>query len=488
MSRASLARSGLMRVLPDVVLVLLGVTLRLFLVGNFDPWWGYDAEGHIRNIDHYHDPGGIPPLGFSREAYHPPLFYAATELMMRLMPESLWPLGHWRAAGGVLPAALKLLQLIPVVASALRLSILAVGLRAYLPGRPHARFWALALAAVLPVSVHQDAMVSNECLNILFVALALLVMPWAFRDDLRAKPAAVLLGISIGLALLSKYSAFVAAAVVGLGAIVFIAAGYRMGRPVGRGRLVTWSLCGIAVFSVAGWFYARNYALYQKITPTPYDRSGWDGDLYGSTGAERTPYLLRRPPRFFFGWSGDIFRAPFWPATLTAEGSLLQPVLVASTFVDFYDHGFSGAPLEYPRADDLRVNGRVLRRTALTAARISFVGGVVICLATVVSWGVAMVCSRRRRDFVAITVLLLPVIAVLGQIHYAVTYPIEEHGVVKGAYLMFAAPPLLGLFGLAVEDLWCRRRTKPLAVVLMMALAAVATYTLTSLWLGTNPS
>ena len=72
--------------------------------------------------------------------------------------------------------------------------------------------------------------------------------------------------------------------------------------------------------------------------------------------------------------------------------------------------------------------------------------------------------------------LAVPVLAVVGQLHFAVKYPIDSEGMVKAIYLQFAAAPLCATFGVAVAWLWRRRRARILAVVELAAVAAVAVY------------
>ena len=70
---------------------------------------------------------------------------------------------------------------------------------------------------------------------------------------------------------------------------------------------------------------------------------------------------------------------------------------------------------------------------------------------------------RRRDDGEPdprFALLLAPLGALLGQLHFATKYPNDTFGPIKGAYLQFVAPVLCALFGLGVAWMW-RRRAQP---------------------------
>ena len=52
-----------------------------------------------------------------------------------------------------------------------------------------------------------------------------------------------------------------------------------------------------------------------------------------SSACSAKPYLDRRTLGFFVGWSNSIFEYPYFPSAR----SRFLPVLIASTFVDYYN-------------------------------------------------------------------------------------------------------------------------------------------------------
>jgi hypothetical protein len=74
--------------------------------------------------------------------------------------------------------------------------------------------------------------------------------------------------------------------------------------------------------------------------------------------------------------------------------------------------------------------------------------------------------------------LAVPVLAIAGQLHFAISFPVDKTGPVKGYYVQFAAPALYALFGLAVEWLLRRPRLRLLALLPVAGLGLVTACTL----------
>jgi hypothetical protein len=105
------------------------------------------------------------------------------------------------------------------------------------------------------------------------------------------------------------------------------------------------------------------------------------------------------------------------------------------------------------------------------------VGGTWIAFVTLVAWFIAARGTWKSRDAGRFLLLLLPLLALLGQLHFAVKFAIDAQGPIKGAYMQFAAAPLCGLFGVAAVWAWKRGWTGKLAVAMhALALATVTAY------------
>ena len=431
---------------PELMLFTLGVVLRYAMLTGYDIRWSYDSDDHWPYIAWFSNNWKLPPLSLSRETYHPPLYYVMAGTLLRL-----------GAGRGV--------QALSFACGCVRLGLIWFGLERYLPNRRMARIVALALAAVLPASVHLDGMITGEPLSCLLATAALLLGAQTLRTSGGARYRyAILTGVAVGLQLLTKVSALATIGALGLAALLEL-----VRRPVGEeGRLRRFApwLAGLLVAgAVSGWYFARNERLHQKAFLSGFD----GGDVWYLADTQKTPYLDRRTLGFFLAWPIAVFKHPYAP--VAAVPARFWPLIVTSTFVDFYNYHFAPPPRPDERPGPAR-------RALLPFSIASSIGGASIALATAVAWAVALVSTWKRKEMVRPLFLFMPLVAVLGQLHFGVQYPVDIVGPIKGVYMQFASAPLYALFGLAVAWLWERAWLRPLAIVELAALGAVAAYTI----------
>ena len=434
---------------------------------NYDYRWSYDFSHHLAFIRWMATTFALPGLDLTREAYHPPLYYLIAGTAMRL---------------GVRESRLGTIS---IVCGALRLLVLRKVFNRWLGRSSLGAQVALLVAALQPTSIHLDGMATGEGLSNLEAAVAMWLVPSLFwrdraagsRGRLAGRPSwrAAALGIVLGLALLTKISvlSILAALAVGVALECFWAwraaareaGSLRRGgpRPGGlRGVLAAWLVVGALAASISGWYFARNLKLYGK----PF-LSGFDGpDKYLMNAVRGTPFFERRPVEYFHCWTSDIYRFPYYPSGVQPR-SCFWPQLVASSWVDFYRYGFSNG--QGPGA---------LRTPILQAARASVAGGTVlgVCAAATTLWLLGW--AWRRQDAALLSLMLMPVIALGGQLYFATAFPIDGQGMVKGLYLQFASPPLYAAIGLAVSWLWRSRLGRPIALALLACIALVGSYSI----------
>ncbi len=117
---------------------------------------GFDFVAHWLGADYIVRHGALPPLDLTAAAYHPPLYYLVLAAMIKV--------GLGTGAAGWLAALLGIARLV----------VVWVALERWLPESRLARVVALFTAAVIPVGVQLDGMVTNETLSTLVCALAIL--------------------------------------------------------------------------------------------------------------------------------------------------------------------------------------------------------------------------------------------------------------------------------------------------------------------------
>jgi hypothetical protein len=415
---------------PELIVFGVGVLLRLSMALTYDARIGYDFVAHWPTILYYAAHHRLPPIDLNTASAHPPLYYVIAAAVV----------GRGLDAG-----ALGWLAALWGIA---RLAIVWAALERWLPESRLARVVALATAAVLPTAAHLDGMVTNETLGMLLAAIVLLRAPAAIRAT------AMMLVLSVGAAI-----AFEIARAPSPGR-AFVA---RL-RPLLAGALV--------LAAVTGWYFARNKAEVGYFAPTAFEGS----QASNQAPFEKIPYFERRPIGFYLGWSLDIYGRPLFPTGLKPQPRFF-PVLIATTFNDYYFFSYSGGG---KFGDDRYVTG-----AARTLGCMSVIAGTAIALITVLAWfGAVRVLWRRREDGEPdprFALLLAPLGALIAQLHFATKYPNDNFGPIKGAYLQFVAPVMCALFGVGVAWMWrrrARRRWRVAALAAMGALLLVAAYSI----------
>lgn len=445
----------------EVALLLLGISLRASMRFRYDVDWAYDASEHWKYVEWLVAQRRLPPIASGSpddlfEAFHPPLSYLVNAILS----------GH-----GVSRANMAWVS---IFAGSARLGLIWWGLEHYLPSRPWARRSALALAAVLPASIHLEGMLFGEPLNGLFamglmlVAAPLLLAPAAPRWWLRAVAAGVLLGLG----LLTKIS--ILTVIAALCSAVALALWHHR-RDGWRGlslRLRPWPLLLAVATAVCGWYFARNVSKFGRPFITSFEST----EVSQMKGTGDIPVIDRRPLGFVVGWSNDIFEVPYWPSALQPHARFF-PVAIASTFVDYWNYSFSGIPVTAKAAH--QSNGRPITPNLMTVSRGSMLGGTLLAATMAIALPACLRSCLRRRDWAGVGLLLVPLFTLAASLKFAIEYPFDLLGVVKGVYMQFGFPPLIASFGAAVD--WSRRRPLrwPLCALLLLGLALVALYTVT---------
>ena len=247
------ARAGL-----GVVAVLYLLVAGLY-VGYFPPGKGPDETAHLRYVQYLAEHHHLPTFsrtnpGADYEFHQPPLYYALALPFYLLGGSSLARQGYLVRAFTAL-LGLVLLGLTYALADSM------------VPGRPWTALSATALAAFLPMHLALVTSASNDALTEIFFAAALLLLVQHLRAAAAYRAGGAppglrgpaLLGVMIGLGLLTKSLAIMLFPVAWLGVLL---AGrgperYEWRRVLRDGAVAT----GVALL-FAGWWLVRNQMLY----------------------------------------------------------------------------------------------------------------------------------------------------------------------------------------------------------------------------------
>lgn len=323
------------RLLSAVILILHVVLSVGFSLGPI--FEGPDELEHFRFIQTVAQTGALPnALGISGSQYHhAPLYYLlAAPFAALAAPVDLFEYSrtysnpfygyaffavgndnkntflHSRAedfpySGSSVARTVHLLRLISVALSAGTVLASRAVFRELWPDRPDRRLAALAFVAFQPQSVYLSGTLTNDNLLILAATLVL----WLLVRQLRIGPArrsAVMLGLALGAALLAKVNALFLAIPVGAALL-----------PDRRSwRLIP--LVAAVTLIIAGWWFARNVALYGDLTGTRALYEGWVGEQI-EPGALAFEWGLRRIP-----FAYQTFWARFGPGPVAVHGLIYR--------------------------------------------------------------------------------------------------------------------------------------------------------------------
>jgi len=122
-------------------------------------------------------------------------------------------------------------------------------------------FFVVVMAGILPMNIYMSAYVANEPLHALLISLSLLMAVHIFRSFDTRFCQMVILGLLLGLALLTKITAW---AIV---PVVVISLAYKMiriDRKMLREVFLRLGLLSAVIAVISGWYYGRNISHFGR--------------------------------------------------------------------------------------------------------------------------------------------------------------------------------------------------------------------------------
>ena len=168
---------------------------------------GYDGSQHLQYAQYIQEHHRLPGAGEGWEMFQPPLYY--------FLGAKLLDLAH---LGAFEPSGMMLMRFLGLAIGAVNLALIFAGLRLLFPDDWKKTWAGLVLAAFLPAQVCLLHYLTNETLSAMLVTAALCVGLLLLRAERPWWGWHGVLGIALGLALLSKVSAILAIPAV-LGAL-----------------------------------------------------------------------------------------------------------------------------------------------------------------------------------------------------------------------------------------------------------------------------
>lgn len=387
----------------------------------YPPLGGFDAREHIEYARDVLD-GRLPEGGAS---YTPPGFYALAALAIRL-GQSLGMDEPERVA--------QVLNALFVLGSGLLVLALS---RLLLPGRPLARWGALAFFAACPVVLKTAAMFHPQPLAMFLSLLALwTTASMIVRRDYRLRLWVALALTLAGAQLVRSVSLWVVAVVV----ITLVAAA--VAQPEHRRRIRT----ALAMSALAMVLLPLPWYIHLQST---------DGNAVFGRGMALLSFETRWPAAFYVDPGlPDVIAHP---QRAELEPGFI-PILYAETWGDYFGI-WSWSP---PRPE---LTPRVDRRLAIQ----SIVGLPLTALAVAGWLALAALAATRWREAPARIIVALAPLAGLAAVLYYATRGVRADGdTVKALFLLPAVPFWAISFGFAVDVLVQRSRRVGFAVLAIL--------------------
>lgn len=303
---------------PLVAIFVVINSIVLFNAVSHNPGAGYDAYSHLKYIRRLTI--RLPIKGDTSEYFSPPLPYFVPSLAFRACYSySLEDIFGPSGLDPCLHTAGKVAQMQNVLTS-ICLTFYLVKLAELI--RPDAisfRILSLALLGMLPVYYKTFAFVRGEPLVALFAVLATYqVLVMMFTREKCSLVRSVSLGLTLGLALLSRQWAFMLFPPVLLMALVLLVKRTKNAVPFIEAIGAAFAIA----FVVGGWFYLLQLTAYG--TPAAFNRS-----------AATTLSFSSQPSSFYFGTGdGQVFTNPVRPAF----PNQLLPVFYSEIWGDYWSY------------------------------------------------------------------------------------------------------------------------------------------------------
>jgi len=238
---------------PRAVLWLaIGLWTILFLnnTPRLYPGVGFDALSHLFYINFVVEQKAIPLAHEGFSTYHPPLFYVLSALAFTYLPKfwSMW-------------AYPLIFKLIPFLCGISEIGCAYFASRLLFRQRPSAQIACIAFAALLPMNIYVSHFISNETLSAALIALAIVFSLYILQRHLKFVRDFLVLGLILGLALLTKLTCLMVAPIL-LAVLIWAAiASRQLSLRALASRIV---LTCFVTLAVCGWYYYRNISVYGK--------------------------------------------------------------------------------------------------------------------------------------------------------------------------------------------------------------------------------
>lgn len=218
---------------------------------------GFDLKGHMQYIRYVADNMSLPYAPEGWQMFQAPLFYIISAIV-------------YKACSGFvsnIPME-QILRILPMFFGGLLIDLGYRTMKLVFPNRNNLQIIGTWICGTMPLNIYMSQFVSNEALAGLLTAIVLFLCVKEFIiPDGKSIRSAAILGLFLGLALLSKAHAVLLIPIVAIRYLMMFSAKTKKRGSIYKPFFTT---AGVA-FLVAGWYYLRNWIKLGK----PFV-GGWD--------------------------------------------------------------------------------------------------------------------------------------------------------------------------------------------------------------------
>jgi hypothetical protein len=229
-----------------------------------DPHEGWDADGHIEHLRYVAAGRGVPMPDQGWEMYQPPLYYwLASAVYRAVLPFSPGKLKRRQEQPSSDFLALKAVQLLTPIFALLHMLVVLKLVRHLFPNTRESFPFTVAFVMLMPMQIYFNSFISNESFSAFMISVALFLLVLMVTGPRFDTGYSAALGITMGLACLSKYTGFLVAMTAG-----FVYGVFLFKKLANRRQLIISFLTASLLFlALAGPFYFRNIKKYGKPLP-----------------------------------------------------------------------------------------------------------------------------------------------------------------------------------------------------------------------------
>ncbi len=396
---------------------------------------GFDAAAHVEYVNYLLRTGSVPLAHQGWEMYQPPLYYAVVAFAVKLS-----------GAATLDAQSMHVVRVVGWAALVLQILFVTLGLRELFAERPRTAFVGACVAALLPMQLYLFQYASNEGFAAMLVSAALwLALRILRRENARVRDFAVL-GLVLGAALLTKFSALL---------VVLLVLGVFAGRVALRRERVTLVqlrnlvALPLVIALVCGWYYLRVHERFGRFFVGNFDAEAgfaWWQDPGYRTSCDFTRF-------------GAVFEHPLF-SSLHSCGDALYSTLFGDALI-----GGSG-----------RVDARPPWNYELMSA------GMLLALLPTLALGIGLVIALVRlvREPRASWFLVLGLQAGTLAALISLTLRLPFYAQTKAVYAASVMIPLAAAIALGCE--WIVERVRAAAPVVWIVLTTWLLASLTTFW------